>query len=84
MVGLKDHLWIELEEERMTGDGDTRRRIDSAAIERGTYGALLDVLDAAGYYPITREDILHAIERGVRDAVTDYLERRGLPPGSAA
>jgi hypothetical protein len=67
----------------MTCEGDTRRHIDSAAVERGTYGALLDVLDAAGSYPMTREDIIAAVERGVRDAVTAYLDRHGLPPGTA-
>ena len=49
------------------------------AIESGTYGAWMDVLDAAGHYPVTREDILNSIEEGVRKAVREWLSVHGLP-----
>jgi hypothetical protein len=53
-------------------------QISVAAIERGTYGAFCDVLDSAGYFPITREDILKAIAAGVRQAISEHLDRNGL------
>jgi hypothetical protein len=55
---------------------------DPATIERGVYRALLDVLDATGGYPMTRDDIIDAIEAGVRSAMTEYLDRHGLPTGA--
>ena len=49
------------------------------AIGGETCEAWLTVLDATGGYPITRDDILHSIEEGVRKAVADWLAVNGLP-----
>ena len=39
----------------------------------GTYEAFLDIMDAAGPYPMTRAEVLDAIRAGVRDAFTEHL-----------
>ena len=36
----------------------------------------------SGSYPVTSEDIIDAIGHGVHDAVTQYLDRHGLPESS--
>lgn len=41
----------------------------------GTYEAFIDIMDAAGGYPVTRAEVIHAIRQGVRDAFTDHLTR---------
>ena len=38
------------------------------AIERAVYHAFLDLMDGAGSYPVTREDIITAISKGVENA----------------
>lgn len=50
------------------------------AVRQGTYDALVTVLDATSGYPLTREDIIDAIERGTQQAVAEYLETHGLTP----
>lgn len=62
-------------EKTMTGP------IDPAAVERGTYAALLDILDATGPLPTTRRDILDALSSGTQRALTEHLRRRGMTSG---
>ena len=53
------------------------------SIREGTYDALMSVLDAAGGYPITREDIIDAIREGVQRAVAEHLDAHGLDSAPA-
>ena len=46
------------------------------AAERGVYGAVMDLMDAAGGYPITRRSVLDAIENGVYRAMRDHLQEK--------
>jgi len=55
-------------------------RITAAAVEKATYEAALDLMDAAGHYPVTRSDVLTAIETGVHRAIAEWLDANGLPP----
>lgn len=43
--------------------------------EPGAYEAFLDIMDAAGAYPVTRAEVIDAIRDGVREAFADHLNR---------
>jgi len=45
----------------------------------GVYAAVLTLMDGVGNYPMTRDDILHAVEEGVRRAFADLLTAAPTP-----
>lgn len=46
---------------------------DKQAVHDGVYHACLDMMDAGSNYPITREEIIDAVENGVKAAVFDLI-----------
>jgi hypothetical protein len=58
------------------------KSIDSEAVADGVHSALVTVLDAAGQFPVTRNEILDAIADGVRRAFVEVLGQRDFVKGS--
>lgn len=59
-----------------------RIEIDQQVVGEAVYEAMINLMNAVGGYPVTRDDIIDAMGRGTERAVAEYLRVHGLPGGA--